>query len=118
MGDDMTSVGEDAGEVLCAEVADSPECYVISEGRASVVIDGMQVATVGADDVVGERGPLLDAPRTATVTALSHMITYSISRDRLQRLTQDSLAARAGMEAAVRRRFGDTAVLCSVVAGD
>ena len=106
----------DAGEVLCAEGAASPECYVIAEGTASVVIDGTHVATVGADDVVGERGPLLDAPRTATVTALSHMITYSISRHRLRRLMQESPAALAGMDAALRRRFGDTEVLSGVVA--
>ena len=106
----------DAGEMLCAEGAASPECYVIAEGTASVVIDGTQVATVGADDVVGERGPLLDAPRTATVTALSHMITYSISRDRLRRLMQESPAALAGMDAALRRRFGDSEVLSGVVA--
>jgi len=55
---------------------------VIAEGEASVVIGGAFVATVEADDVVGERGPLLDAPRIATVTAKTHMITYAISRDR------------------------------------
>jgi hypothetical protein len=96
----------EAGESLCAEGAESPECYVIAEGEASVVIGGVLVAIVEADDVVGERGPLLDAPRTATVTANNHMITYAISRDRLQRLMQDSPSARAGIEEALRRRFG------------
>ena len=96
----------EAGEELCAEGAESHECYVIAEGDASVVIGGALVATVEADDVVGERGPLLDAPRTATVTAKTHMITYAISRDRLQRLMQDSPSAKAGIEEALRRRFG------------
>jgi len=91
---------------LCAEGAESHECYVIAEGEASVVIGGAFVATVEADDVVGERGPLLDAPRTATVTAKTHMITYAISRDRLQHLMQDSPSAKAGIEEALRRRFG------------
>ena len=98
----------EAGEELCAEGAESLECYVIAEGEASVVIGGVAVVTVVSDDVVGERGPLLDAPRTATVTARTHMLTYAISRERLQRLVHDSPSAKAGIEDALRRRFGTT----------
>ena len=96
----------DPGEQLCAEGGAANECYVIAEGEASVIISGALVAVVEADDVVGERGPLLDAPRTATVTAKTHMITYAISRDRLQRLIRESPSARDGIEEALRRRFG------------
>jgi hypothetical protein len=95
----------EAGEELCTEGSVSLECYVIAEGEASVVIDGAIVATVVADDVVGERGALLDAPRNATVTARTHMLTYAISRDRLKRLVDDSPTAKAGFEEAIRRRF-------------
>ena len=96
------AIAFEAGEELCVEGAESLECYVIAEGEASVTIDGAVVATVMADDVVGERGPLLGAPRTATVTAVTHMITYAISRDRLQRLVHDSPHAKAGIEEALR----------------
>ena len=65
----------------------------------------MCVATVEADDVVGERGPLLDARWTATVPARTHMITYALSRAWLQHLVQSSPAARAGIEEALRRRY-------------
>jgi hypothetical protein len=44
------------GDMLCVEGADSPECYIIEEGHAAVTIGRKGVATVGEDDVVGERG--------------------------------------------------------------
>jgi cytochrome P450 len=93
-------------ETLCVEGAESLECYVIAEGEAAVLIGGDEIATVGADDVVGERGPLLGALRTATVVARSHMLTYAVSRDRLQRLVNESASARASMEKVLGRRFG------------
>ena len=100
-------IGFDPGEVLCVEGADSPECYVIAEGEASVVVDGAEIAVVGADDVVGERGALLGTPRNATVTAKTHMLTYAISRQRLVRLAQQSDSVRSGMESAMQRRYGE-----------
>ena len=95
----------DAGETLCVEGADAPDCYVIAAGEAEVTIGGDRVATVGADDVVGERGPLLGAPRAATVTATSHMITYAISRELLQRVLDASPDVAAAMHAEVERRY-------------
>lgn len=97
----------DTGDVLCAEGAASPECYVIAEGEASVLVEGAEIATVGADDVVGERGVLLQARRNATVVARSHLVTYAISRERLVRLAHSSPSVRHGMEAALQRRYGE-----------
>ncbi len=95
----------DAGEHLCVEGTEAPDCYVIAAGGADIVIAGARVATVGADDVVGERGLLLDAPRAATVTATSHMITYAISRELLQRVLDASPDVAAAMRAEVERRY-------------
>jgi hypothetical protein len=95
----------EAGSLVCAEGAESLECYVIAVGTVAVTLDGQPVATLGADDVVGERGPVVGAPRSATVTALSDLYTYAISRDRLLELLA-SPAARAGMEAAMDKRYG------------
>ena len=74
------------GDMLCTEGGESPECYIIEEGHAVVTIGRKGVATVGEHDVVGERGVLLDTVRSATVTAMTHMITYAISRERLRAL--------------------------------
>ena len=63
------------------------------------------MAKVGEHDVVGERGVLLDTVRSATVTAMSHMITYAISRERLRALVAGNAAARDWMLAEMVRRY-------------
>jgi CRP-like cAMP-binding protein len=73
--------------------------YIIEQRRHH------QTATVGEHDVVGERGVLLDKVRSATVTAMTHMITYAISRERLRALVEDNLAAREWMLEEMRRRY-------------
>ena len=85
----------DAGEHLCVEGADTPDCYVIAAGEADIFIAGERVATIGADDVVGERGLLLDAPaRGDRYGDLAH--------DHLRHLA--GAAARCARRVARRRR--------------
>jgi len=93
------------GDMLCVEGGESPECYIIEEGHAVVTIGRKGVATVGEHDVVGERGVLLDTVRSATVTAMAHMITYAISRERLRSLVESNPAARQWMLEEMRRRY-------------
>ena len=93
------------GDLLCTEGGESPECYIIEEGQAVVTIGRKGVATVGEHDVVGERGVLLDTVRSATVTAMTHLITYAISRERLRALVERNPAARAWMLEEMRRRY-------------
>ncbi|MBI1816901.1 MAG: cytochrome P450 [Deltaproteobacteria bacterium] len=97
------------GDMLCVEGGESPECYIIEEGHASVTIGRKGVATVGEHDVVGERGVLLDTVRSATVTAMSHMITYAISRERLRALVENDPAVREWMLEEMRRRYPNLA---------
>ena len=110
--DELTSIATtaypitfEAGSVVCAEGAESLECYVIALGTVAVTAGGEPIATLGADVVVGERGPIVGAPRSATVTAVTDLYTYAISRDRLLELLA-SPGARAGMEAAMEKRYG------------
>jgi CRP-like cAMP-binding protein len=93
------------GDMLCVEGAESPECYIVAEGRAVVTVGRKGVATIGEGDVVGERGVLLDTVRSATVTAMDHMITYAISRERLRSLLAGNPEARDWMLAEMRRRY-------------
>jgi cytochrome P450 len=93
------------GDMLCSEGDESPECYIVEEGNAVVTIGRKGVATVSEEDVVGERGVLLDTVRSATVTAMSHMITYAISRERLRALVSANPAARQWMLEEIRRRY-------------
>jgi len=94
------------GDLLCAEGAPSPECYIVQEGQAVVTIGQKGAGAVHEHDVVGERGVLLDTVRSATVTAVTHMITYAISRERLRAVVERNPAARDWMLAEMRRRYG------------
>jgi cytochrome P450 len=93
------------GDMLCTEGGESPECYIIEVGHAVVTIGRKGVATVGEHDVVGERGVLLDTVRSATVTAMTHMITYAISRERLRALVAGNATAREWMLEEMQRRY-------------
>jgi cytochrome P450 len=93
------------GDLLCTEGGESPECYIIEEGQAVVTIGRKGVGTIGEHDVVGERGVLLDTVRSATVTAMTHMITYAISRERLRALASGNVAAREWMLEEMHRRY-------------
>jgi cytochrome P450 len=95
------------GDVICAEGEDSPEAYVIEEGRAVVTIDRKGVRTVEESDIVGELGILLEAARSATVTATTHTIAYAISRQRLREMVEDDADLRGWMLEQVKGRYDD-----------
>ena len=97
------------GDLLCTEGGVSPECYIVEEGHAVVTIGRKGVATMGENDVIGERGVLLDTVRAATVTATTHMITYAISRERLRALVAGNVVARDWMLAEITRRYPNLA---------
>ena len=97
------------GDLLSTEGGVSPECYIVEEGHAVVTIGRKGVATMGENDVIGERGVLLDTVRAATVTATTHMITYAISRERLRALVAGNVVARDWMLAEITRRYPNLA---------
>ena len=74
-------------------------------GRGRRRIGGEPVGVIGADDVVGERGVILDATRAATVTATSHIITFAISRDLLRQVLDGSPQVVESMRDHVRQRY-------------
>ncbi len=73
--------------------------YVISSGRAEVIIDGFGVREIGAGQGFGERALLRNTPRTATVRALSEMRLWAVGREAF-------LEALTG-EAGVQIDYGD-----------
>jgi hypothetical protein len=101
------AIAFDPGDPLCIQGADAPDCYVVAEGEARVTIDGTEVAMVGADEIVGEKGPIEDRPRAATVTATTHMITFAMSRERLRQVMASNPAAADQMKQVLAARYGN-----------
>jgi cytochrome P450 len=93
----------DAGESLVQQGEPSPDAFVIAEGTAVVTIDENLVATLGPDALVGERGVLTGASRSATVTATSHLGVHVLSTERLRSIMQANPDAAARMRDVVAR---------------
>ena len=66
-------VGFDPGKALCRQGDPADAAYLIIEGEADILVDTpsgpLTIATLGANDIVGEMAILGDVPRTATVQA-------------------------------------------------
>jgi CRP/FNR family transcriptional regulator len=75
------------GDLLIEQGTMPFELFVIERGRVEVVQDGIQIATAGAGDVVGEIALLEQHRRMATVRALTEVIALALPVDGLQALT-------------------------------
>jgi|SRR5215211_6267531 len=81
---DLAKVTEDlevgAGKVLCREGETAQEFFVIIEGEAEATRDGRRLAQMGAGDFFGEIALIEDIPRTATVTAVTELRFFVLTR--------------------------------------
>ena len=71
------------GEELCRQGDAENHGFVIVDGAAAVIIDGEQVATASAGDVVGELSMLGNGKRTATLRALEPVHALVIEPDEI-----------------------------------
>ena len=118
----------EAGTVFIRQGAEADAFFVIVLGEAEVVLEGTRreepvcLDTLGAGSVVGETGPLVGEPRTATVRATSATVLLRVDRQAMLDVLADhpSLAeevwttvARRRMEAllASSRRFAQRHLL-------
>jgi CRP-like cAMP-binding protein len=72
-----------AGDELCHQGEAETYGFVVVEGDAAVVVDGAQVATATAGDVVGELSMLGTGHRTATLRALTPVHALLIEPDEI-----------------------------------
>lgn len=72
-------------------------CYVILEGSASVVIGGVEVATLGPGTVVGEMALANRQLRNATVTSTTPLELLHIDATEFERLVNSRPTLRAAL---------------------
>ncbi|HEU5301650.1 MAG TPA: cyclic nucleotide-binding domain-containing protein [Acidimicrobiia bacterium] len=71
------------GDELCHQGDAENFGFVVVEGEAAVLVDGEQVGTVTAGDVVGELSMLGNGHRTATLEALTPVHALLIEPDEI-----------------------------------
>jgi CRP/FNR family cyclic AMP-dependent transcriptional regulator len=86
-------VGFDAGKQLFRQGDPADAAYLIIDGEAEVVVDSpggpLVLATLGANEIVGEMGILCNVPRTATVRAKGRLTALRISKEPFMRMVRE-----------------------------
>lgn len=86
-------VGYDPGKILFRQGDRGDAAYLIIDGEADILIDtpngAITVATLGANDIVGEMAILADVPRTATVQAKGRLVALRIAKDPFMRMVRE-----------------------------
>jgi voltage-gated potassium channel len=93
------------GVNLTGEGAAGYSFFVLSDGTASVTIDGAEVNALGPGDFFGELALLGDGRRTATVTTTSPARLLVLFGTEFRRLQQEQPELASQIEAGVRARL-------------
>jgi CRP-like cAMP-binding protein len=97
-----------AGAVLFREGDRGDSAYLILGGKVDISVGApggdVVVASLGANNIVGEMALLCEMPRTATVTAVDPLDTLKIKKDQFFQLMRDlpQIALEIMRELAVR----------------
>ena len=86
-------VGFDPGKRMMQQGDPADAAYLIIDGHAEVILETpagpVIVATLGANDFVGEMAILGDVPRNATVRAKDRLIALRISKEPFMRMVRE-----------------------------
>ncbi len=86
-------VAFDSGKHLCRQGDPADAAYLIIDGHADVIVETpggpVVVATLGANEIVGEIAILTNVPRTATVRAKDRLITLRIAKEPFMRMVRE-----------------------------
>jgi CRP-like cAMP-binding protein len=86
-------IGFDAGRTVMHQGDVGDAAYLIIEGEAEVLVETpagpVIVATLGANEIVGEIAILCNVPRAATVRAKNRLITLRIGKEPFMRMVRE-----------------------------
>jgi CRP-like cAMP-binding protein len=80
LADRMTEVRAVAGEEIVRQGEPGELFYMIDRGTVEVTVDGQPGHELGQGESFGEIALLRDVPRTATVTARTDVVLYTLDR--------------------------------------
>jgi len=95
------------GSTVMVEGRRGREFCILVTGTADVSRRGAHLATLADGDFFGEIALLLDAPRSATVTATSDVRLLVIDKVPFQRLVREAPAIQGKLLAALASRLAD-----------
>lgn len=105
-------VGFDDGKIVCRQGEPGDAAYLIIEGEADIVLEGpagpVTVATLGANDLVGEMSILTSEPRNATVRARGRLIALRIGKDPFMRMVREFPSMAVSVMQELAHRVNDT----------
>jgi CRP-like cAMP-binding protein len=93
------------GELIVCEGEPGDAMYVIEAGVVEVTADDVLLSTLERGDIIGEMSLIDDAPRSATVRALTDCALVRIDRDRFMELGESSLEFFRFMMAVMSERL-------------
>lgn len=94
-----------AGRTLCKEGTIGHEFFVIVDGDAEVTRKGERIATRSGGDFIGEIALLADTRRTATVTALTPLRCFVLTRRDFRHVLEESPAVERKVLRALAERL-------------
>ena len=100
-------VSVSAGEALVTEGKFSHEFFVIEQGSAEVMQDGMRVAELGPGEFFGEIGLLETDRRTASVVATTPMQLIVMFEREFRQMEREMPGVADRIRAAIRARLDD-----------
>lgn len=86
-------VGFDAGKIIVRQGDTADAAYLIIDGHAEVIAETPSgpviLATLGANETVGEMGILTNMPRNATVRAKDRLLALRIAKEPFMRMVRE-----------------------------
>ena len=103
----LTPVEAKAGEAVVVEGDEGDRFFLITDGRATVSVEGRRLASLGPGSYFGEIALLRDVPRTATVTAEEPLRLLALERDEFLAAVTGSRPSIEAADTEIDRRLAE-----------